>query len=85
MYSPYSDIRDERVRAHAKHYKSGKSMEDRHYADPLWMPVLVEEVGEVARALCDNSDLEHLREEIIQVAAMAAAWADSVDRAIRES
>lgn len=42
--------------------------------------VLVEEVGEVARALTyDQGDREHLTHELIQVAAMAASWAQSLD------
>ncbi len=43
------------------------------------LAVLVEEVGEVARAVLERSDLGHLREELIQVAAVAVAWAECVD------
>lgn len=40
--------------------------------------VLAEEVGEVAEALL-NIDKENLRDELIQVAAVAVAWLESFD------
>jgi NTP pyrophosphatase (non-canonical NTP hydrolase) len=45
--------------------------------DAEWLAVLVEEVGEAARAMQDETD-ERLREELVQVAAMAARWAGSI-------
>ena len=43
--------------------------------------ILVEEVGEVARALTyDEGDLQRLHDELIQVATMSAAWAQSIRR-----
>jgi hypothetical protein len=45
--------------------------------DPL--AVLVEEVGEVAEALAAR-DLTHARAEAVQVAAVAAALAEGIDR-----
>jgi NTP pyrophosphatase (non-canonical NTP hydrolase) len=41
--------------------------------------VLVEEVGEVAAAMQDETDAE-LRTELIQVAAVAVAMVESIDR-----
>ena len=42
--------------------------------------ILVEEIGEVARAITyDEHDDKKLKEELIQVAAMALAWAGSLD------
>lgn len=46
-------------------------------AAELKVAVLVEEVGEVARAVLDNS--ENLAEELTQVAAVAVAWLESLD------
>jgi NTP pyrophosphatase (non-canonical NTP hydrolase) len=40
------------------------------------LKILVEEVGEVARALCDGTNL---REELVQVAAVALAWAEALE------
>lgn len=59
--------------------------------EPLaWLPILAEEAGEVARALCDmstakdpsalKSAVENYREELIQVAAVAVAMVECLDR-----
>lgn len=86
----YDDIRAERYRAHVKHQdKPGGSMEMHRWESADWIDVLGEEVGEVHRARCDHrhellSDAEYvaaLRSELVQVAAMAAAWIDAIDRA----
>lgn len=81
----YEDIEKERDRADEKHRYFGNSVEDKDPDWDLWLPILTEELGEVARAICDEDPLEHLREELIQVAAMAAAWADSCDREIAQN
>lgn len=86
---PYADVHNERCRAHDKHDANGGSMERRSFDDPMWLPVLGEEFGEVARVLCE-ADHSHqnmsrqdtatrLREELVQVAAMACAWIDAID------
>lgn len=43
---------------------------------PLWAPILLEEVFE---ALAED-DPERLRAELVQVAAVAAAWVEALDR-----
>lgn len=85
-WRPYSDMHRERIRAHAKHDEAGGSMERKAFDDPAWLPVLVEEIGEVARVLCDAKlgvlagDVRgKLREELVQLAAMTAAWVDAID------
>lgn len=45
----------------------------RRLQDLLWLSILVEEVGEVAQAILKR-DWINLKEEIIQVAAVAIAW-----------
>lgn len=45
--------------------------------DPVKAVVLAEECGEVARAVLD-SDPESLRNELIQVAAVAVAWLEGM-------
>lgn len=42
------------------------------------MVVLVEEVGEIARAVLERSGAD-LRDELIQVAAVAVAWVEALD------
>lgn len=74
----------ERDRAHAKH--GDTSMESSDPLDPTGRRyrTLAEEVGEVAREFNDAEheqravDRAHLRKELIQVAAMAGAWADAL-------
>lgn len=81
--SASDDVRAERHRAHLKHSGrngNGKSAEEMPHDDPLWLPVLTEELGEVAREICDHrySRPHALHAELIQLAAMASAWADSI-------
>jgi NTP pyrophosphatase (non-canonical NTP hydrolase) len=53
-----------------------------------WCSILTEEVGEVARAANEanfdsgknRGDFRSLRAELIQVAAVAAAWVEAIDR-----
>jgi NTP pyrophosphatase (non-canonical NTP hydrolase) len=79
----YQEIRAERERAHAKHQTT--SMEQRDVAALVRLAVLVEEIGEVAREFNEarhrgeeRPDLAALRTELIQVAALAATWADNI-------
>lgn len=77
----YADIHAERLRAHGKHSANGNSREDADAMNEEWLPILMEEVGEVAHWFTYDSerDIDELRNELIQVAAMAAAWVESID------
>lgn len=79
--SIYDEVRAERERAHAKHGK--QSMETQPVDGPIRMTILMEEVGEVAREFNEaqggSLDRSALRAELLQVAAMATAWADAID------
>jgi NTP pyrophosphatase (non-canonical NTP hydrolase) len=88
--SLWAEIVAERERAHRKH--GDTSMESCHPMADRRLRVLTEEVGEVARVLNDREHdiakgsnlaearaLLHLREELIQVAAMAVAWIAALD------
>jgi hypothetical protein len=77
-WAPYTAIHRERIRAHAKHDGNGMSMERKTADDPIWLAVLTEELGEVARCLCDRSNYNKLQEELVQLAAMTAAWIESI-------
>lgn len=46
--------------------------------DIVKVAVLTEETGEVARAVLDGTDIGQLRGELIQVAAVAVAWLESL-------
>ena len=82
----YKDVAAERQRAHAKHGAAGNSRENATAGDREWLPILMEELGEVAHELTyDSEDTQlasyvRLRKELIRVAAMAAAWIDAIDR-----
>ena len=47
--SVYQEVHNERERAHRKHGAKGNSREDAAWTNAEWLPVLVEEVGEVGR------------------------------------
>lgn len=75
----YSDIQAERKR------------QDARWGHRDWTPesytavaVLTEEVGEVARACLDKEGIHRLREELVQVAAVAVCWIEALDRARHE-
>lgn len=84
------DVYNERRRAHALHDGHGQSMERKGFDNPEWLPVVVEEVGEVGRALNDMRRRGRawgalkLREELIQTMAMCSAWVDAIDMDISE-
>ena len=47
--------------------------------NPHWkLAVLMEEVGEVSKALIDGEPMARVRSELIQVAAVAVAWLESM-------
>lgn len=66
------DVYVERLR---QDYKWG---DQRTHSNYLWSTILTEEVGESARASLEK-DPAHLRKELIQVAAVAIAWIESID------
>lgn len=52
-----------------------KAMMNPDMPEEFRLPVLVEEVGEVAKAMNDNESAEAMYAELIQVGAMALSWA----------
>lgn len=75
----YQRVHQERVRSIEKH--GSNAQDNLAWHDPKCFYNLVEEVGEVANALTYDSSkgLSELQKELIQVAAMAIAWADTLD------
>lgn len=49
------------------------------------LAVLTEEVGEVARCLLERGALSDLKAELVQVAAVAVAWAEAIDTALGDA
>lgn len=72
-----NDINNERARQKLK-------WGVQHHGYPVWLTILVEEVGEVAQAMqkgsqaYKQSDADDLYKELIQVAAVATAIAEQV-------
>lgn len=66
-----------RVHAAAKHGEN--SIEALPADSPLWLPILVEEVGEVAHELTYDS-AGSLRDELIDVITVATSWVAALDR-----
>ncbi len=64
-------IKEERLR------QNEKWGEDRHLSPLLWNAILTEEVGEVAKEVLEKCP--SLRDELIQVAAVALAWLEDID------
>lgn len=68
------DIAEERVRQDAKFGIT------RNLTSTEWLPALVEEIGEFAQCICDNSDYNsEIRVELIQIAALAVAIIQDLD------
>jgi NTP pyrophosphatase (non-canonical NTP hydrolase) len=85
-FYPYDEVHLERVRAHKKHGARNNSREHAAWNNEEWLPILMEELGEVAHELTYDSDdnqstdqRDRLRKELIQVAAMACAWIAAID------
>jgi len=66
-----------RIKAHEKHGEN--SIECQPADSARWLPILVEEVGEIANALTYDGPLDHLREELIDTIAVASAWITAID------
>lgn len=72
VYDILENVYDERKRQHEK-WGVQDHDEDR------WIVILMEEVGEVARAIFED-DPANYREELLQVAAVAVAAIEAFDR-----
>ena len=49
----------------------------RYLSDPFWYTILGEEVGEIARGILEH-DVENLKDELVQVAAVCVAWLQNI-------
>lgn len=70
------DVAEERVRQEAKWGDQSLAWID---DSGVALSVLVEEVGEVAKSLLEEP-IRLTREELVQVAAVATAWVEAIDR-----
>jgi hypothetical protein len=74
-------VRAESIRAHLKHADHGGSIFDPKMSPVTKLAALVEEVGEVGRAMTYDGDegQDHLVIELIQVANVALTWVESLE------
>lgn len=72
MNAIFREIREERIR-------QDKKFGEQHHSLPVWNLILGEERGEVERAILEH-DPDHTREELIQVAAVAVAMIQTIDK-----
>jgi len=54
-----------------------KKWGEQNHFDSIWLAILTEEVGEVAKAILEHENIQY---ELVQVAAVAQAWAESIER-----
>lgn len=79
------EVLAERLRAHIKH--QANSAEEQSWTSPNFLTILLEEVGELAKAINEYRVITNqphklgreLRAELIQVSAMAQAWIVAID------
>jgi hypothetical protein len=79
---PFDTVRDERERQDEK-------WGEQNHDDMTWSAILGEEFGEACQAALegnpawgrdDDESLRKLRHELVQVAAVAMAWVEALDR-----
>lgn len=80
-------VRIESKRAHEKHVDNGGSIFDPNMPTAQKLAALVEEAGEVARAMTYDGDkgTEHLIEELVQLGNVALTWADCLSDQLEAS
>lgn len=78
-------VRAEALRAHIKHGPKSLLNPDMPVVEKL--AALVEECGEVGRALTYDGDegKDHLVKELIQVASVALTWVESIEGRVSEA
>jgi NTP pyrophosphatase (non-canonical NTP hydrolase) len=81
MTQVIEEIAQQRARNHARW--GDLSIENRPPDYAGWLPTLGEEFGEICRALTlEDGDRAQLRSELVDLAAVALMWIDSIDRGV---
>jgi hypothetical protein len=78
-HSPLNAVAIERIKQDVK-------WGEQRYSDAGWLPILIEEVGEVGEMVCeithnpeaDGRYVANLEYELIQVAAVCIAWIEAI-------
>ena len=61
-----------------------KKWGEQHHSDEKWLAIILEELGEAAKAVLEEDD-EALLEEVVQVAAVLQNWVTSRDFSFERS
>lgn len=69
---------------HMERTRQFKKWGDQKHTDGAWMLILQEELGETAEAILKGHPNEHIVEELIQAAAVIAAWIEDRTRSSDE-
>jgi len=93
LRKPQAALRRWRVthQVHAEQARQEKLWGEQNHGEHVWYPILVEEVGEVGKDLnelafgCTSEEgeqatLDHMKEELIHVAAVAMTWLEAIER-----
>jgi NTP pyrophosphatase (non-canonical NTP hydrolase) len=70
MKDPLQDIMEERKRQDDK-------WGEQNHPDLYWLGILMEEAGELAKDIIEG---KNPKKELVQVAAVALAWLEAIDR-----
>lgn len=73
MRDPLIDIMEER-------YRQDNKWGEQNHGDLYWLGILMEEVGEVAKAIIEGDQQGETKVELIQVTAVALAWLECISR-----
>ena len=63
----------------AERIRQDKKWGEQNHSDLYWLGILMEEVGEVAKALIENKP-DEAQNELVQVAAVAVSWLECKKR-----
>ncbi len=73
MSDPLELVRLERLRQDTK-------WGEQNHGKLYWLGILMEETGELAKRIIEDSPVEGIREELVQVAAVGLAWLECIER-----
>lgn len=81
--NPYDPALEVLRDVHLERHQQDEKWGEQNHEDSYWLGILMEEVGESATDVIENTLDSHtarLREELVQVAAVAVAWIECIDR-----
>ena len=65
-------------------YRQFAKWGDQRHHNERWLTILVEEIGEVSETMLNHNEEIEILEEVVHVAAVAAAWLEDLIRKAEE-